>query len=386
VQFFKSLIKQIGFYHMKRNYFSILPFLTGILILSGISMNTASFHTTQHDGPYVFYRNNKIQIRNIVNDHGMLRVSADSTELEKKSTLSFNVATDMPEKSFPVILKKELEVEKSEFGKVSKLFVISDIEGNFAAFRKLLQGNKVIDNELRWSYGNGHLVLTGDFFDRGSQVTEVLWLIYSLEEQAKAAGGHVHFILGNHEIMNLNNDLRYVHSKYFQSAVLMNESYLKLYSEETELGRWLRTKNVTEKIGDFLFVHGGFSSLVNSLDLSVPRLNKLVRPFYADTAYDYKDLKVEILYSDLGPFWYRGYYLTPPASIQSQIDSTLRQHKVKHIATGHTIVADTISVLYNGKVFNTDVQHYKGHSEALLVEDGKYYRVNATGEKLEFEL
>lgn len=65
-----------------------------------------------------------------------------------------------------------------------------------------------------------------------------------------------------------------------------------------------------------------------------------------------------------------------------QVDSTLSKYGVKHIATGHTVIADTISVLYKGRVLNMDVHHAKGHSEALLLEDGKYYRVNAVGEKL----
>ena len=65
------------------------------------------------------------------------------------------------------------------------MFVVSDIEGEFKAFRQLLQGNNIIDENFNWTFGNGHLVLTGDFVDRGTLVTEVLWLIYSLEEKAK---------------------------------------------------------------------------------------------------------------------------------------------------------------------------------------------------------
>ena len=87
------------------------------------------------------------------------------------------------------------------------------------------------------------------------------------------------------------------------------------------------------------------------------------------------------LYSDQGPFWYRGYYLGNPKASINQIDSTLSYYGVKYIATGHTVIADTISVLYDGKLINTDVHHKKGHSEALLVEDGKFYRVNAAGKK-----
>jgi len=138
---------------------------------------------------------------------------------------------------------------------------------------------------------------------------------------------------------------------------------------------------VMERIGDILFVHGGVSAPVNMLDLSTTRLNKLVRPHYADSIMEFKNPQLDILYSDIGPFWYRGYYTGNPSGHVNTVDSTLRQYKVKKIATGHTMIADTISVLHGGKVLNTDVHHLKGHSETVLVEDGKYYRVLPTGEK-----
>jgi hypothetical protein len=118
-----------------------------------------------------------------------------------------------------------------------------------------------MDSAYNWIFGDGHLVLTGDFFDRGDQVTEVLWLIYSLEDKAKAVGGYVHFVLGNHEIMNLSGDLRYLHPKYVQNTVLLNEDYMgSLYGESSEIGRWLRTKNIVEKVGTILFAHAGISA------------------------------------------------------------------------------------------------------------------------------
>lgn len=56
---------------------------------------------------------------------------------------------------------------KNDFRKVSKQLAISDIEGTFSAFRKLLQGNNVIDDNFNWTFGDGHLVLTGDFLIGG---------------------------------------------------------------------------------------------------------------------------------------------------------------------------------------------------------------------------
>ncbi len=344
-------------------------------------------HTEQLDGPYVLYKNEKIFVKYIMNDHGSKLVRSDSIALSQKESLSIVVATDEPGKTFSVQLNKKIsagpdgQVEKSVYKKVNKQIAISDIEGNFGAFRKLLQANGVIDADFNWAFGNGHLVLTGDFFDRGSQVTEVLWLIYSLEEKAKAAGGYVHFILGNHEIMNMNGDLRYVHSKYKESAILLGERYEDLYGENSELGRWLRSKNIIEKIGDILYLHGGISQEVNSMDISIEQINELSRPYYADSLYQFTDKRLNILYGDSGPFWYRGYYQGTAKASPAQIDSTLSNFNIRHIATGHTVVADTISVRYNGKVFDIDVHHAAGKSEALLIEGGKFFRVNASGKK-----
>jgi hypothetical protein len=264
------------------------------------------------------------------------------------------------------------------------MLVISDIEGNFTALRTLLQGNGVIDDNFNWTFGKDHLVLVGDFVDRGTMVTEVLWLIYMLEEKAKVAGGYVHFILGNHEIMNMSNDLGYVDQRYIQHAQLMNKPYMQLFGPDAELGRWLATKNTVERIGKTLFTHGGISAYMNQIALPLKDLNELTRGYYTDTLYNYKDQRLNIIYSDFGPFWYRGYYKPPRAGMQ-QVDSTLNIYGVNQITTGHTIISTEIRSLYGGKLYNTDVHHAEGQSEALLIDDKKFWRVNNKGEKFEIK-
>ena len=335
-----------------------------------------------YDGPYVLYKNEQVYIKSVFEDTGNKSIKVDSINIADKASLSLTVATDEPGKTFSVRLKSKLETEKSEYKKVNKQFVISDIEGNFGAFRKMLQIGGVIDTNYNWTFGEGHLVLTGDFFDRGTQVTEVLWLIYSLEDKAKAAGGYVHYILGNHEIMNLSGDLRYLHAKYLENAGLLKEDYVAcLYGESSEIGRWLRTKNIVEKVGHVLYMHGGISGEINSMDISLSKLNDLARPYYADTTYNYKYKETATIYGDKGPFWYRGYYTGTPKASVGQIDSTLDKFNVKHIATGHTIVADTITVWHKGKLIDTDVHHAKGHSEALVINEDKFFRLTINGEK-----
>jgi len=174
-----------------------------------------------------------------------------------------------------------------------------------------------------------------------------------------------------------------VQARYPEHAALMNRHYTQLFGPDTEIGRWLTTKNVAERVGNILFVHGGFSPHLNDMQLSLKELNNMIRPFYRDTTFEFPDRRLEILYSNVGPFWYRGYYGGTERASMQQIDNTLIIYGVRHIATGHTIISDHISTLFDGKLFNTDVHHAMDHSEGLLVENGKFFRVDASGAKSE---
>ena len=264
-------------------------------------MKKRSTEATTIDGPYVLYRNDSVFVKYIQDNSGTRSVKTDSMPASMSSNINLQVNTDIPGKTFTVQLKQKLSEEKSEYKGVKKMLVISDIEGNFEAFRKLLQGNKVIDENFNWTFGKDHLVLVGDFVDRGKMVTEVLWLIYSLEEKAKAAGGYVHYILGNHEIMNMADELDYVNERYIQHAQLMNKPYMHLFGPNAEIGRWLATKNVAERIGNTLFTHGGISGYLNNLNIPLKELNEITRPFYTDTTYKYPDDRLNLIYSDFGP-------------------------------------------------------------------------------------
>ena len=336
--------------------------------------------TLSNDGPYVMH----------ANDSAVSYLIKGSAIIKNKHNLQsrvlLNVQTDDYHKKFTVTLKKAHQAEPTEYDQPEKLFVLSDIEGNFNAFRKLLQAGNVIDSQYNWIYGTGHLVFTGDMFDRGKQVTECLWLIYSLEEKAKAAGGYVHFILGNHEIMNLTGDTRYVDQKYKKTAALLNLPYVNLFDENSELGKWIRTKNVIEKIGNLLFVHGGISKEINELDISIEKINKASRLYYSDpVSFDKRTDKIAsaIHNPDISPFWSRSYYDKDPSkrAPETIIDDTLKKFNVLKIITGHTIIAKEISMHYNGKVINIDTKHSKGESEALVIERNNYFRMNARGEK-----
>ena len=373
---------------MRRAPIVFLPLvLSGIILYSNskpfVASGSKEAVAIQHDGPYVFYKKDKAFVKYILDSNGTEWVQTDTMNLDNKKNYTLHVATDIPGQTFPVTLQDQLQDDSSEFASTDKIFALSDMEGDFSSFRKLLQAAGVIDNNFNWTFGTGHLVLVGDFLDRGSQVTEVLWLIYSLEQKAKAAGGYVHYILGNHEIMNMSNDLRYVNSKYFHDVKLMHINYEKLYEKNSEIGRWLRTKNVIEKIGNLVFLHGGISEELNSLDLSIARINKLARPYYDMSNEESTDQTMNtILSGKVGPFWYRGYYKNNDKVTPEEMNNILSKFSVTHIITGHTIAADTISAWYEGKVIDLDVHDNRAIPEALLIEGNKFYRIGPSGQKI----
>ncbi|GAA0549083.1 metallophosphoesterase [Chitinophaga japonensis] len=332
------------------------------------------------DGPYIFYQGNRILVKSIATRSGKPQPQTAYFTPQQKAAITVNCTfPGHPGWNFSIPLKEALHPEPAVFPEAARIFAISDIEGNFEAFRHLLLAGGVIDEQYNWTFGPGHLVMNGDCFDRGEHVTECLWLLYGLEEKARQQGGYVHFILGNHEIMNMTHDLRYVHEKYLVSARLLRKDYGLFYTPDTELGRWLATKNIMEKIGPVLFVHGGVSAAVNALPYSLAELNGLCRPWYfmpplaapAQLAVLY-----DLLFSSDAPFWYRGYAMGG-ATLQ-QVAATLEKFDVRHIVIGHTTV-EQATAFFEGKVIDIDTPHAFGMSEGVLIKQGKIWRVGKEG-------
>ncbi len=333
------------------------------------------------DGPYVFYVNNKVVSKQIVKGKGGFELV-----LKEKSpkSCSRKLKCYVDDKDFFTFkLKKELTNEESVYEMPEKLIAISDIEGQYGAFKQFLIGNGVMNAKYEWTYGKGHLVTVGDFFDRGLLVTQTLWLIYHLEQQAEKAGGKVHFILGNHDLMNMNDDFRYVRKKYFENEKLLQEDYYNLYKPHTELGRWLATKNLVERIGDYVFVHAGISVEVANLGLSVEELNNKARDYYFDNrkAQQMKDNLYSTIYQfGISPMWYRGW--GKQTIDPTEAETIIEKWKVGKFVIGHTLHPE-VTYLMNRRVIDLDVEHAQGVIQGVLIEKGKEYKVNEKGERAE---
>jgi hypothetical protein len=92
----------------------------------------------------------------------------------------------------------------------NRIVAFGDVHGGADELRALLRALTLIDESDSWTGGQTRLVSLGDLLDRGPDSRAVMDLLMKLEIQAEASGGAVHLVLGNHELMNLTGDLRYV--------------------------------------------------------------------------------------------------------------------------------------------------------------------------------
>ena len=123
-------------------------------------------------------------------------------------------------------------------------------------------------------------------------------------------GGQVHFILRNHDVMNLTNQTRYVRKKYFINADSLRLPYARWFDQQSELGRWLRTKNTVERINQYLFCHAGIHPTTLAYKLPISVLNQRVRAALnrnPNETREQADPVTDHLMRQNGPLWYRGY-------------------------------------------------------------------------------
>ena len=337
------------------------------------------------DGPVVVYDHGHLLSKRIAPQNKMLVVLTDTLPLGQDSHVQCFV--DTTGQAFEVLLRPPATVPTAVYPAPERLLTISDIEGNFKGFQQLLRGAGVVDARLNWSFGQGHLVLAGDFFDRGLNVTECLWLIYKLEWEAEKAGGRVHFIVGNHERMNLTGHYKYVRHKYFRNADTLGLPYARWYDRAAVLGQWLRTKNVAEKIGSVVFVHGGISPQVAAEGLSLTQLNTLARRSLDTTVAALTPQARRVTQPPGSPDWYRGFVQGEPS--ETQVAAVLHTYGATAMVVGHTPVA-RIARRYHGKVVAIDLPHQRRTDareplQALWMENGVMSIIDSQGLKASIE-
>ena len=203
----------------------------------------------------------------------------------------------------------------------NRVVAIGDVHGEFDDFCGILRRTHLVDEQNHWIGGSTTFVQTGDMIDRGPKGREAMDLLMTLETEAGKGGGRVVPLLGNHEVMNLLGDLRYVtppsyaafadkDSEKRRQAVYREYSgwlashskslaavsppvfptteegwmsthpagfleYREAFGPDGKYGKWIRQHDAVVQIGGTIFLHGGIAPALTSMSLE--KINSQVR-------------------------------------------------------------------------------------------------------------
>ena len=209
---------------------------------------------------------------------------------------------------------------------------IADVHNDFDDFVAILRRTGLTDKQNHWTGGKTTFVQAGDLLDRGPKPREVMDLMMALEKEAVQAGGRVVSLLGNHEVMNIMGDLRYVTPANYASFADANsekrqkaayDEYMKwrgshasllaelpqpmelteaewmarhpvgfiehreAFGPKGEYGEWLRGHAAVAEIDGIIFLHGGIHPDLakTKLDAMNNRIHDEIKAFDASKHY-----------------------------------------------------------------------------------------------------
>ena len=268
----------------------------------------------------------------------------------------------------------------TDIGIRERIIVIGDLHGDIDALKKCLEMSKLVNKNGNWIGGNTVLIQIGDQMDssRGEMLSndksrfsffEIDKILSKLGRQAektclknkngKKTCGKVVSLLGNHEIMNLKGDFRYVGSKQYEETSDYlnsdNEDHMEnrniLFKKNKKFRKSIAcNRTLVLKSGKWIFVHGG---LVLKLikNYSLERINEIARQWIL--GIDIQDIELnEVLFEKYSPTWYRGYGKSNVNC--KELNKVLNILKANNMVIGHTVQEKNINSKCNGKIWRID--------------------------------
>jgi hypothetical protein len=255
---------------------------------------------------------------------------------------------------------------------IPRIVAVGDVHGDCGQLVKCLLNAGVITQSNTWAGGKTHLVQTGDILDRGPSSKQAMDLLMALETQAERAGGMVHPLLGNHEVMVLAGDYSYLEQQEADAYGGLDELKQSM-APQGKYGQWIRGHQAIIRINDILFVHGGITG--TQTNRSLAEINARAAAALGQRAVTEADDAIAVL-------WCRDLALAPKAELASILAPVFRKYDVRHVVIGHTVVKNPprIRSRLQGAVILIDVgmscTYRGGPATCLLIENGKFAAVS----------
>ncbi len=307
---------------------------------------------------------------------------------------------------------------------VPRIVAVGDVHGDHEQFVRVLTDAGLINLRGKWTGGATHLVQLGDIPDRGPDSRKSMDLLMKLERQANRAGGAVHALIGNHESMTMQNDLRYTHAgeyaafatpnsgrsrdRYYANVVdsikgrlpqaqwpIFNADHRaqwdllhplgiaelrQAWAPGGRYGAWVLGHKAVVRLNRTVFLHGGLSEAYMHMPIS--EINTRVR---TELAAPQQLSDTALVNATDGPLWYRGLAtLVENPQNEAIVDRILAAYDAERIVIAHTPKLRAVVPRFNAKVLVADVglsAHY-GNGHAYVVIEGDEAYVMHRGEHL----
>lgn len=298
--------------------------------------------------------------------------------------------------------KYNVEDQPSILPAAKRIVVIGDIHGDWKMTKSVLKLADLIDDDMNWIGGETVVVQVGDQVDRcrysgipcntkGATTPDegndwkILQYFTKLHKQAREVGGAVYSLLGNHELMNVNGDFRYVSYDGLREFDNFEKSDGSVIKDGEEARRWAFapgndiaeflacTRHAALVIGSNLFAHAGVLPKI-AKKYNVSKLNKLLSLYLLDILEQDSEYRDVFESSSTSPLWTREYgnmglkQLNNMAlsnklnsdEMEKQCKGLLKPlkkyYKVGRIYVGHTpMMNHGIGSVCDGKIWFTDI-------------------------------
>jgi hypothetical protein len=264
-----------------------------------------------------------------------------------------------------------------------RLIALGDVHGDLDAMRAALRVARVLDAQDKWIGADATVVQTGDLLDRGDDEQEIVDLLERLRAEARAAGGALVLLNGNHEVMNVRGDLRYVTPGGFidfQDAPGVDpaaapadvppaaRARVAAFLPGGPYARILSTYQIVAMVNRAVFVHGGV--LPEHTRYGLARLNR-----ESSSWMQGQSPFPALLEGEESPLWTRVYGGAVADADCLRLDAALRALDADLLVVGHTPQRGGPTSACGGKVWRVDVgmaRHYGGTPAAIeLLPDGR---------------
>lgn len=301
-----------------------------------------------------------------------------------------------------------------------RVVAVGDLHGDFIAWRAIAHAAGLVDAAGRWTGGRTILVQTGDVVDRGPDSLDIINDLMRLQREANRAGGQVIALVGNHEAMNVTDDLRYVTPADFAAFATADSAALRervfvanepaitaayrrrdpaatdaairaawlaatplgmiehqsAWHPQGRIGRWVIHNPAVVLIDGTIFVHGGISADYSSLPID--EINRRVAAALAT-----RDAAATSIIDDpRGPLWYRGLVVREPSTVgatqgptrEQELATALAAYGAQRMVVAHTPVLTGIAFDQGGKLIRIDTGisiYFGGALSWLEIADGR---------------